>query len=234
MAPIRLDDAIAAITRIHSEPLDQLADAMLAADHLGDVADHLVGHFVDQARRSGASWTEIGRSMGVSKQAAQKRYVPRYVDIADAAAFQRFTPRARRSVVAAHAAAQSEKVAQIEPRHLIMGLLSEPEGIAARVLEGRSVAVQAAPGTTSGDGTAADPGPMIPYGPAAAKALDLTVREALRLGHNYIGTEHILLGLIEQENGDGPLASAGATREAVESRILDLIGQSRQQPQPPR
>ena len=58
-------------------PLDQLSDAVLAADHLGEVADHLIGHFVDQARRSGASWTDIGRSMGVTKQAAQKRFVPK-------------------------------------------------------------------------------------------------------------------------------------------------------------
>src|SRR5881392_424808 len=72
---IRLDDLIEAIQNTHSAVLDQLSDAVLAAERLGDVADHLIGHFVDQARRSGASWTEIGRSMGVTKQAAQKRFV---------------------------------------------------------------------------------------------------------------------------------------------------------------
>ena len=71
--PVRLDDLIDGIKKAHTDALDQLADAVLVADHLGDVADHLIGHFVDQARRSGASWTEIGRSMGVTKQAAQKR-----------------------------------------------------------------------------------------------------------------------------------------------------------------
>src|SRR5215216_5905603 len=75
--PIRLDDLIEAIKKVHEDVLDQLTDAMIAADHLGDVADHLVGHFVDQARRSGASWTDIGRSMGVSKQAARKRFIPK-------------------------------------------------------------------------------------------------------------------------------------------------------------
>jgi hypothetical protein len=60
---------------------------VLAADHLGDVADHLIGHFVDQARRSGATWTQIGQSLGVSKQAAQKRFVPK--DSAAAAAMDR-------------------------------------------------------------------------------------------------------------------------------------------------
>ena len=74
-SPVRLDDLIEAITKVHSEVLDQLSDAVIAADHLGEVADHLIGHFVDQARRSGASWTDIGRSMGVTTQAAQKRFV---------------------------------------------------------------------------------------------------------------------------------------------------------------
>src|ERR687889_2256750 len=74
---VRLDDLIQAITRVHFDPLEQLTDAVLAGEHLGEVADHLIGHFVDQARRSGASWTEIGRSMGVTKQAAQKRFVPK-------------------------------------------------------------------------------------------------------------------------------------------------------------
>src|SRR5215467_13768647 len=73
--PVRLDDLIEAIKKVHSDPLEQLTDAVIAADHLGDIADHLIGHFVDQARRSGASWTDIGRSMGVTKQAAQKRFV---------------------------------------------------------------------------------------------------------------------------------------------------------------
>ncbi|GAB3955192.1 hypothetical protein GCM10027614_63740 [Micromonospora vulcania] len=74
---VKLDDLIQAIKKVHTDALDQLTDAVIAADHLGEVADHLIGHFVDQARRSGASWTDIGRSMGVSKQAAQKRFVPK-------------------------------------------------------------------------------------------------------------------------------------------------------------
>lgn len=62
---------------VHDDELEQLTSAMVAADHLGDLADHLIGHFVDQARRSGASWTDIGRAMGVTKQAARKRFLPR-------------------------------------------------------------------------------------------------------------------------------------------------------------
>src|SRR6185437_6849659 len=70
--PVSLDTLIQAIKSVHTDALEQLADAVLAAEHLGEIADHLIGHFVDQARRSGASWTDIGKSMGVTKQAAQK------------------------------------------------------------------------------------------------------------------------------------------------------------------
>src|SRR5215217_3665066 len=103
--PVRLDDVIQTIKQVHTDALEQLSDAVLAADHLGELADHLVGHFVDQARRSGASWTDIGRSMGVTKQAAQQRFVPKAPAEPSALdreqGFSRFTPRARNVVVAA-------------------------------------------------------------------------------------------------------------------------------------
>src|SRR3954469_13670929 len=96
---IRLDDLIEAIRTVHDDELDQLAGAMVAADHLGDLADHLIGHFVDQARRSGASWTDIGRSMGVTKQAARKRFIPKdpgeASDLNANQDFSRFTLRAK-------------------------------------------------------------------------------------------------------------------------------------------
>src|SRR5438477_10508139 len=113
---VRLDELIDGIRKASPSPLDQLTSAVLAADYLGDVADHLIGHFVDQARRSGASWTEIGRSMGVTKQAAQKRFVPKGPgepsDLDPNQGFSRFTERARNVVMAAqneaHAARNEE------------------------------------------------------------------------------------------------------------------------------
>src|SRR5918998_4247466 len=105
MNPVRLDELIDGIKKTHRDALEQLSDAVMIADHLGDVADHLIGHFVDQARRSGASWTDIGRSMGVSKQAAQKRFMPKGTgevsELDPQQGFNRFTPRARNVVVAA-------------------------------------------------------------------------------------------------------------------------------------
>src|SRR3712207_5894255 len=126
---VRLDDLISAIQKAHDQPLDQLTDAVLAADHLGEVADHLIGHFVDQARRSGASWTDIGRSMGVTKQAAQKRFVPRDEPLDMEQGFSRFTPRARAVVVGAQELARSAGNAEILPAHLVLGLLTQPEAL---------------------------------------------------------------------------------------------------------
>src|ERR1700753_3866815 len=120
--PIRLDELITAIKSVHTDALDQLADAVLAAEHLGEIADHLIGHFVDQARHSGASWTDIGKSMGVTKQAAQKRFVPRAetstID-AEHGYFGRFTPRARNAVVFAQNAAHDAANGEITPDHLL-------------------------------------------------------------------------------------------------------------------
>src|SRR3954464_12140846 len=133
---VRLDDLIEAIKKVHEDALDQLQDAVIAADHLGDVADHLIGHFVDQARRSGASWTEIGRSMGVSKQAAQQRFVAKGPDEASQLdpqqGFGRFTLPARNVVMTAQNEARAAGSAQIGPAHVVLGLLSEPGAIAAR------------------------------------------------------------------------------------------------------
>src|SRR3954453_24264340 len=116
---IRLDDLIEAIKKTHSAALDQLTDAVVAADHLGDIADHLIGHFVDQARRSGASWTEIGRRMGVTQQPAQKRFVPKAdVELGPEEGFRPFTPRARQVVVASQEEARAAGNDPIAPAHI--------------------------------------------------------------------------------------------------------------------
>jgi hypothetical protein len=226
--PVRLDDLIAAIKSVHAEPLDQLTDAVLAAQHIDEVADHLIGHFVDQARRSGASWTEIGRSMGVTKQAAQKRFVPKAgaPDLDPGQGFSRFTQRARNVVMAAQNEARAAGNDTILTEHLILGLLTEPQAIAAAVLRAQGAdleAVRTAVAATLPPPAATVPD-LIPYGTDARKALELTFREALRLGHNYVGTEHILLALLEHEAGSGPLAELGIDKARVEAAVLAAIG----------
>ncbi|MGM0346758.1 Clp protease N-terminal domain-containing protein [Streptomyces sp. Adlamb9] len=232
-ASVRLDDLIEAIKKVHPEPLDQLQDAVIAADHLGDVADHLIGHCVDQARRSGASWTEIGKSMGVTRQAAQKRFVPKEsADLDPSQGFNRYTTRARNVVMAAHSEAVAARNPEGRPEHLVLGLLAEPEGIAAKAITAQDVPLDAVrEAATAALPPAAEEVPeLVPYGPEAKKVLELTFREALRLGHNYIGTEHILLALLEHENGAGVLSGLGVTKAAAEEyvdRVLALLLEKR-------
>jgi ATP-dependent Clp protease ATP-binding subunit ClpA len=224
--PVRLDDLIDVIKHVHTEPLDQLTDAVLAAESLDEIADHLIGHFVDQARRSGASWTEIGKCMGVTKQAAQKRFVPKAPDFESSAldpnaGFGRFTPRARNVVIVATNKAQQAGNDEINPDHLLLALFDDPDGLAVKLLAGQGVdagAVEKAvtlPPPVDGGLPA-----LIPFNGPAKKALELTFRQAVRLGHNYIGTEHIVLALLEAED-DGPLHALGVDKDRFES---DLVG----------
>ncbi|WP_418958704.1 Clp protease N-terminal domain-containing protein [Streptomyces tritici] len=237
--PVRLDDLIEAIKKVHRDALDQLSDAVLAADHLGDLADHLIGHFVDQARRSGASWTDIGRSMGVTRQAAQKRFVPKEPDAATLdpnAGFSRFTPRARNAVVAAQEEARAAGNALTLPGHLLLGLLAEPDSLAMKWLTGRGVSAEAVRDavTPTLPPRADEVPPLIPYDPDAKKVLELTFREALRLGHNYVGTEHILLALLEHEDGKGVLSGLGVDKATAETEIAEALASiTITEPEPP-
>ncbi|MFE9449091.1 Clp protease N-terminal domain-containing protein [Streptomyces sp. NPDC006739] len=227
-ASVRLDDLIEAIKKAHHEPLEQLQDAVIAADHLDDVADHLIGHFVDQARRSGASWTEIGKSMGVTRQAAQKRFVPKEsADVDDSQGFGRYTPRARNVVMAAHNEAVAARSPEGRPEHLVLGLLSEPEALAAKAITEQGVVLDVVrQAATAALPPAAEEVPeLIPYGSDAKKVLELTFREALRLGHNYIGTEHILLALLEFEHGEGVLSGLGVDKATTERQIARALAE---------
>jgi hypothetical protein len=227
--PVRLDELISAIKKVHDDPLDQLNDAALAADHLGDLADHLVGHFVDQARRSGASWTDIGRSMGVTKQAARKRFIPKDPgEPMDASqGFNRFTARARNVMVAAQEAARSAANHHIAPAHMLLGLLAEPGGLAVQLIAAQGIAVDAVGSAASSAFPPAGPPspPLIPYDDESKKVVELTFREALRFGHNYVGTEHILLALLESEAGEGPLTSLGLDKARADADLRAILAQ---------
>jgi hypothetical protein len=225
--PVRLDDLIDAIKKVHPDVLEQLSDAVIAADHLGDVADHLIGHFVDQARRSGASWTEIGKSMGVSKQAAQKRFVPRSsVESADGDAgqgFGRFSPRARNVVIAAQNEARTSGNNGIGPGHLLLGLLSEPDGLAVKAIVRQGIALETVRqrATETLPAKAEHQPALIPFTPQAKKALELTFRECLRTGSHLVGTGHILLALLEVEAGSGVLTGLGVDKATAEAAITE-------------
>jgi hypothetical protein len=224
--PVRLDDLISAITSSHPDDvLERVSDAVLLADRLGELADHLIGHFVDQARRSGASWTDIGRSMGVSKQAAQKRFVPK-PEPDPSHAFSRYSAPARQVVAASATQAKSMGHPEIRPEHLLVALLEAPDGIGARALAGQG----ATPDAVRDAVVAALPAPapevpaLIPFDARARKVLELTFREALRLQHDMVGTGHILLALLAEEPEGGLLAGLGVTKDVTDT-IVSAAGE---------
>jgi hypothetical protein len=225
--PVRLDDLITAIHRARpDDALRQLSDAVLLGDHLGELADHLIGHFVDQARRSGASWTDIGRSMGVTKQAAQKRFVAKGEQ-----GFERFSTLARSAVVASMRQAKLAGHHEIVPAHLLLGVLDVPDGLAARALTAQGLdldAVRAA--ARAGLPAPADGGEepvLIPYDAASRKVLELTFREALRLNQQAVTTGHILLALLEER--EATLAGLGVRKDAVDAFVTGQEGAAGQE-----
>ena len=117
--------------------------------------------------------------------------------------FERFTDRARRVVVLAQEEARLLNHNYIGTEHILLGLIHEGEGVAAKALEQLGISLEAVRTQVEeiiGHG-GSSPSGHIPFTPRAKKVLELSLREALQLGHNYIGTEHILLGLIHEGEG---------------------------------
>lgn len=232
---IKLDDLINAIkSNNDKDALAQLTDAVYVGQHLGEVADHLIGHFVDQARRSGASWTEIGASMGVTKQAAQKRFVPKVDPGGDPSGaiervYGRYTDRARHVIVEAQKAAVAHLNAEIDTVHLVLGLLKEPSALAAGAIIAQGVTLDAVREAAEArlPERAEEPSVVPSFSAAGKKTLELTLREGLRLGHNYIGTEHILLALLEQREGTGfeVLDGLGIRKDKAEAKIQEVLAE---------
>jgi ATP-dependent Clp protease ATP-binding subunit ClpA len=164
--------------------------------------------------------------MGVTRQAAQKRFVPKEgPDLDPSQGFSRYTTRARSAVMAAQDAARTARNPEISGEHLVLGLLTEPESLAGKAIVAQGVTLDAVrEAATAALSPAADEVPdLVPFDAGAKKALELTFREALRLGHNYVGTEHLLLALLEHENGDGVLSGLGLTKTAVEAYVAEQL-----------
>jgi hypothetical protein len=205
---------------------------VLAADHLGDVADALIGHFVDQARRSGASWTNIGRSVGVTRQAAQKRFVRKPSDggpltLDPDQGFSRFTARARNVVVRSQEHARATGCSSIQLEHLVLGLLDEPAGLGAAAITDQGITLDALDTAARAQiSPRSDPVPaLIPFDADSRVVLEGTFRQALRLGHNYVGIEPIMLALLEHSPDGGVLATTGLDREAAETWLVATLSQ---------
>ena len=217
-----LQDLIAAVRAdtTGEDPLDQLATASTTVAELEATADAVMAHFVDQCRRSGRSWSEISRALGVSKQATHKRFSP------VAPSLDRFTPRAVTAVRASTEAARRLGHSYVGTEHLLLGLFEPAGGIAAQILEDKRITrvkveeqiLFLAPGASVGG---ADP----LFTPRAAECLGRTISEATQLGHNYVGTEHLLLALFGDSEGLAAkiLTDMGATRDDVRARVIKKL-----------
>jgi ATP-dependent Clp protease ATP-binding subunit ClpC len=151
--------------------------------------------------------------------------------------FERFTERARQVVVLAQEEARGLKHNYVGTEHLLLGLLREEEGIGCRALNAlgiTTVGVRSALTSIVGCGETEVTG-QIPFTPRSKKVCELALREALSLGHNYIGTEHILLGLVRENEGIASriLLDFGADSEKVRLEVIRLVTGPRVVPAPP-
>jgi hypothetical protein len=202
------------------DPLEQLAAAAEAAAALESVADGALTHFVDECRRAGRPWSEISNALGVTKQAAHKRFTPTVPP------FERFTMRA--TAVLEDAVAQARRIGHnfVGTEHILLALAASDDSVAVRVLADAGVTsaaieeqIRAAmPGGGTVSGTP-------PFTPRANACINQAVREADQLGHGYIGTEHLLLALFaDRESLAGKiLLQLGATYDDVRTRVIQML-----------
>jgi ATP-dependent Clp protease ATP-binding subunit ClpC len=152
--------------------------------------------------------------------------------------FDRFTSRARAIVVLAQVEARTLNHRHIGTEHLLLGLIKEGEGIAARALQDLGISMETVRAEVvekiGGQGEGRSPAGQIPFTPRAKKVLELSLREALHLGHDYIGTEHILLGLIREGDGIAArvLLALGADHDNTRAKVIHLLVRRDSDPEP--
>lgn len=209
-----------------AEVLAKISEAQLRSHTLTALGDQLVGHFVSLARQEGASWSEIGDAIGVSKQAAQQRHSPQV--------FERFTNLARHAIVLSQEAARSHKHDYIGTEHMLLGLLGEPAGLAYRLLmaeAGSEEAVRKAVEQQLKPELRKAPRGHIPFTPNAKEAIEQTVRVSQELGHDFVGTEHILLGLLAVPSAAAATAlttlniTPDALKPVVEEEVAKILAE---------
>jgi ATP-dependent Clp protease ATP-binding subunit ClpA len=230
--PVSLDTLITFVRAIQPEgdSLSHLSDAVRVSGRVEEKADALIGYFVDEARRSGASWSEIGQSMGVSKQAVQKRFVSRSDGLSDAEKLAaRMPPRARHALrTARRLAALDDNATEVAPRHIVGGLVSEPDSIAALAVVQLGVshedvfAAYLLPPRP--DDEAVD---EAPFGDDAKRLIAHGLDIALHYGHNYVGTEHLLLSAASEGSAADTMLELGLGTDALKPVVEALIERAR-------
>ena len=221
---VTLDGLIRDVQAASPNELLQLEAASQKAAELSDLGDALLNHFVDRCRRAGHTWAEIGQHLGVTRQAAQKRFVDA---VGDGVTFERFTMRARHALDRAADAAAALQHNYIGTEHQLLALFDVDGGLAAAALDKLGVTraqVEQRIIETVGRGPEPAPGPA-PFTPRARKVLEEAVNAAVDLKHNYIGTEHILLGLYRGQEGLAfqILVRLGATKDRAQHVVAELL-----------
>ncbi|MGZ0145653.1 Clp protease N-terminal domain-containing protein [Kribbella sp. WER1] len=217
---ISLGELIAGVYEDHpdADDLARIAEARRRARALTDLGEQLVDHYVSEAKLSGASWSDIGDALGVS--GADR---PRTSDV-----FARYTNLNRHCIVLAQEAARTHKHDLIATEHLLLGLLSEPRGLAYDVLTAHDTSEQqvrdAIEAALPAAGAEALQG-HIAFGADSKESIKETIRAAGELGHDWVGTEHTLLGLIRVEDSGAAriLRSLGFTSDALQTTIKSEI-----------
>ena len=204
------------------DPLAQLTKASEYAGDLAKLGDLLLDHFVYACRQAGVSWAEVSSALGVSKQAAHKRFS------GSGPMFQRYTDRARRAVVETQEQARGLGHTNVEPEHVLLALAKAQEGVATRALAQLGVTynqlLEKVVERTPRNEDAVPPG-RIPFSERSKTLLHATLEEALSLGHDYIGTEHLLLALHFDEASPAArfLTDLGADSQSLHRIVEQML-----------
>jgi Clp amino terminal domain, pathogenicity island component len=199
-----------------ADPVDKVSEAQQRARSLSDIGDQLIDHFVTRARSTGTPWAQIGDALGVTRQAAQQRWVP--------PVYQRFTNRARHVVVLAQEWARTLRHGHIGTEHLLLGVLDETEGLGAKILielAGSAEAVRE-PLVNGLRPDVAVPPAKIPFTQLGKEALGHANAESAALGHDWVGTEHVLLGLLKIPDGTAAqvLLTLNVSHEEARAKVM--------------
>jgi len=210
--------------RAAGSPLDRVEAALAVGAELASAADELTGHFVDEARGAGCSWTEIGQRMGVSKQAARQRFAPR--PHPGVAGDLEWRPRLLACLRAAGREASADGAAEVSTHHQLLGLFEE--GVAAAVLEKLGIRAAAARAAARelfpGSGQPGNKPP--PESAEARQAVQAAADLARRAGRGYVGTEHLLcvLALDPGSRARRVLGQLGADIAAIKKELACYTG----------
>lgn len=229
------DSLIRSVQRSGHGPLARLKEALRLSEELASAGDTIVDHFVEEARLAQHSWVEIGEVLGMTKQAAQQRFRTRWFDrltrTRKSPNAMCFTDRARSAIEAAKDEARNLNHKYVGTEHLLLGLFKDRDSVAAKALKSLALTasdIRAMIKEQVGVGEEPVKG-FLPFTPRAKKSLDLASREARELGHNYVGTEHVLLALNALQEGLAAefLETSGLRYEDIRSSVVSLLTKQR-------